>query len=58
MIIHLESDLAEKEELAVCFLKVASKILPGISRLKEILNMSFILLFSKIEINRKKLSFF
>jgi len=29
-----ESDLAEKEELAVCFLKVASKILPGISRLK------------------------
>ena len=38
----LASDLAEKEELALCFLNVASKILPGISRLKETL-MIFIL---------------
>eukprot|EP00088_Acartia_fossae_P039108 TRINITY_DN4068_c1_g1_i1.p1 TRINITY_DN4068_c1_g1~~TRINITY_DN4068_c1_g1_i1.p1 ORF type:complete len:520 (+),score=62.08 TRINITY_DN4068_c1_g1_i1:37-1596(+) len=29
-----DADLKEKEELALCFLNVASKVLPGISRLK------------------------
>ncbi len=45
---YSEQDLKEKEDLSNCFLNVASKVLPGISRLKEHNYQYFIDLFHPV----------